>query len=157
MRKLLYIVCAMALSLLACSPDVNEDAAFCAIDAGGWVYGDTLYFEPELSDSVADALVAVSVRHNSGYIFSNLWLEITAPPADGDSVPEVDTVNIVLADAYGKWLGHGSGVSRVVLDTLPRRYVVRRGSPLAIRHIMRVDTVENLEQIGVVFINDTAQ
>lgn len=157
MRHLLAAVAAFALLCAACHPEVTEDAEFHSIGAHGWAYGDTLEFESEFSDSIVSARLAVAVRHSSAYIFENLWLEVSVPPVAGDTVGITDTVNVRLADSYGRWLGRGSGVTYVRVDTLPGRYIVRRGAPVRVRHIMRVDTVEYLEQIGLVFINDTAK
>lgn len=153
MRHILAAIAALAVLCAACRLEITEDADFHSVDPAGWAYGDTLEFEPELSDSIADAHLAVAVRHSSAYIFENLWLEVSLPPAPGDSVGVTDTVNVRLADPYGRWLGRGSGVTYVCVDTLPGSYRVRRGSPVRIRHIMRVDTVQYLEQIGLIFIN----
>lgn len=159
MRRMTPLIVAASCAVLAAACDSSryEDADFRTIPAGGWAYGDTLSFEPGLEDSVVNGRLAVSVRHTSAYIFENLWLEVTVPAAGCDTAERVDTVNVRLADTYGKWLGRGSGVSYVRTDTLPVRYVIQRGHPVTVRHIMRVDTVADLEQIGVVFINDTVK
>lgn len=141
-----------AIAMWACSAHPGEDADFHGLSDKGWAYGDTLLFTPELADSISRGRVAVVVRHSSAYIFGNLWLEMTMPPAPGDTVPTVDTINVTLADDYGKWLGRGSGVSYVKIDTLPGSYVIERDKPVAIRHIMRVDTVADIEQVGIIFI-----
>ncbi len=148
MRSLLAAV-TMAAALGACTSMSTEDAAFQSVPSTGWAYGDTVVFRPEVEDSVAEGKLAVMVRHTSAYIFSNLWLEVTTP---GDSVPVVDTVNIELADMYGRWLGRGSGVSFVKVDTLPELRTLGVDKPVKVRHIMRVDTLADLEQIGVIFV-----
>lgn len=146
------IAAVMMFGIIACRPEITEDSEFHAVPARGWAYGDTLTFEPGLSDSIVEGRLAVAVRHSSAYIFGNLWIEVTIPPAPGDSVAEVDTFNVVLADDYGKWLGRGSGVSFVKVDTLPGRHAIERGRNVAVRHIMRVDTVTDIEQVGIIFL-----
>lgn len=145
----LFAAAVLTVALGACTSMSVEDAAFESIPVGGWAYGDTVSFQPEVEDSVSQGRLAVMVRHTSAYIFSNLWLEVTTP---GDSLPVVDTVNIELADMYGRWLGRGSGVSFVKVDTLPGLKTLGREMPVKIRHIMRVDTVADLEQVGVIFV-----
>lgn len=155
MRTIINVISAIIITSVAitsCHSEIDEDSAFCSIPAQGWAYGDTLSFEPELSESIAEGHIAVMVRHSSSYVFGNLWLELTVPPAPGDSVPEVDTINVILANDYGKWLGRGSGVSYVKVDTISGLHIIKHGSPVTLRHIMRVDTVEGLEQIGVIFL-----
>lgn len=148
MRSLLAAVL-IAVVLGACSSMSIEDAAFESIPVTGWAYGDTVSLQPDIEDSVSHGKLAVMVRHTSAYIFSNLWLEVTTP---GDSLPEVDTVNIELADMYGRWLGRGSGVSFVKVDTLQGLKTLSVDKPVKVRHIMRVDTLSDLEQIGVIFV-----
>ena len=148
MRSLLAAV-GLTAALAACTSMSIEDAAFESVLVDGWAYGDTVTLQPEVEDSLSQGRLAVMVRHTSAYIFSNLWLEVTTA---GDSVPVVDTVNIELADMYGRWLGRGSGVSFVKVDTLPGLKTLGSEIPGKIRHIMRVDTVADLEQIGVIFV-----
>ncbi len=153
MKYLLTLVAAFALLCVGCQSEVSDVADFRSIDSAGWAYGDTLEFVPELSDSLVDTRLVVAVRHSSAYLYENLWLEVSLPPQPGDSIGIADTVNVLLADSYGRWLGRGSGVSYVKLDTLSSYYHVLRGDTIRIRHIMRADKVQNLEQIGIVFLN----
>lgn len=147
------IICAAALSAFSCgSCNDAGDAGFADIPAAGWAYGDTLRFTPDPVDSVVPGHLAVAVRHTGSYLYSNLWLEITSP-VPGDTVLRVDTVNVPLADDFGRWYGRGYGVSFVTVDTLPSSYVFERGSDVTVRHIMRKDTVAGLEQIGLLFLS----
>lgn len=131
-----------------------ESAAFRSLPAEGWVYGDELEFVPvpEPEKTHGDARVAVAVRHTNGYLYSNLWLELSTPLAGYPDSMRVDTVNIPLADVYGKWYGRGLGVTFVTTDTLPGLYHYDIDRPARLRHVMRVDTVADLEQIGLIYI-----
>lgn len=131
-----------------------ENAAFVSVPADGWAYGDAFEFTPvpEPAAKSGDARIAVAVRHTNGYLYSNLWLELATPlAADVDSM-RLDTVNIELADVYGKWHGRGLGVSYVTVDTLPGLYRYDVDHPARIRHIMRVDTLADVEQVGLIYI-----
>lgn len=158
MRSILAlpVVAVFALSLLSCGapPGVDRGGDFADLPAEGWAYGDTLAFEPSPApDScLSDARVAVAVRHTSGYLYSNLWLEVSTPLAEGDSML-ADTVSVELADEYGKWHGRGVGVSFVVTDTLPGRRIYRPGRPAYVRHVMRVDTLADIEQVGLIYFD----
>lgn len=143
---------AVVVAVTACSGADDTGADFRAVSTDGWAYGDPLSFTPDMPDSVATGSLAVAIRHTSAYIFSNLWLEITVPPAPDDSLQRVDTVNVTVADDFGSWLGRGAGVSYMKVDTLPGSYTLTRGCPISVRHIMRVDTVCDLEQVGIIFI-----
>lgn len=104
-----------------------------------------------LRDSVATGgTLLLALRHTDGYEYSNVWLELSYP--DSDTTVHADTLNIVLADAYGRWRGHGTGPSLQVTDTIARDFTIRRGEHLRLRHIMRMDTLTNIEQVGIVFL-----
>lgn len=156
MRLCRGLIAASLLSLWACAPEIDSDASFSNIPASGWAYGDTLVFEPQLGDTVDCEAVAIAVRHSAAYVYSNLWLEVTLPPTAGDSLPAVDTVNVVVADDYGRWLGRGSGVSYLMVDTIASERIITRDKPIMVRHIMRVDTVKDIEQIGIIFYKNGA-
>lgn len=152
MRLLSRLVpCIMAVAAWGCLPGENDYSGFASIDSGGWAYGDTVELVPELGDSAAVGRIAIAVRHTNGYAYRNLWLEVTTPL--GDTVL-ADTLNVVLADRYGKWYGRGVGVSYMASDTLPGRFCLTRGRAVGLRHIMRADTLHEIEQIGLVFIPD---
>lgn len=60
-------------------------------------------------------------------------------------------MNVRLADIYGRWFGHGLGTSYQITDTLPGRVELCRGTRVVLRHLMRVDTLSGIEQVGVSF------
>ena len=132
--------------------DDNYFSAFHTFRDTNWDYADTLHFRVDtIRDSISHSgRFLVSVRHTHGYGYSNLWLELSTPLTD--STRRADTLNLRLADDYGRWLGSGMGTSMMVIDTLPGRYDLRRGSDITLRHIMRTDTLDAIEQVGVVFI-----
>ncbi len=153
MKRLLpALILGAAAALAGCSQPEGSYAAFSALPGSSWPYPDTLLIEPSLPDSVAVGRLAVAVRHTNGYEYRNLWLEISTPMLD---TLVTDTVNIGLADDYGRWYGRGIGVSYVTTDTLPGSYCLTRGSAVRVRHIMRVDTLRDIEQIGLIFIPET--
>ena len=132
--------------------DDNRFSDFADIPAGGWLYTSPIDFEPDtLRDStVAEGMLLVSVRHGQEYLYRNLWLEVSY--ADSDSTRRADTLNIELADAFGRWHGRGMGLSHEVLDTVPGNFPLAMHRPVRLRHIMRTDTLPGLERVGVVFI-----
>ncbi len=150
MRRLLYsLIPVIAAAVWSCEYQSPDYSAFADIDPRGWLYGDTVVLRPGLPDSISSGRLAVTLRHTDAYDFSNLWVEITVPYAD---TVQVDTLDIRLADVYGRWYGRGVGVSYLTADTLPGRYTITTADSINIRHIMRVDTLTEIEQIGLIFI-----
>ena len=142
------ILIAIAVFLLssACT-GWNEAGEYHPVDVSGWEYGDTLRFNIESADSVMHGDLAVVVRHTASYPYSNIWLEINYPQAD--SIVS-DSINIVLADDYGNWLGRGAGLSFQRVDTVLRDITITTPATVSVRHIMRVDKLSDIEQLGVI-------
>ncbi|MDE7152842.1 MAG: gliding motility lipoprotein GldH [Muribaculaceae bacterium] len=136
--------------MLACCRDENRFSSYQHISLDdGWSYGDTLTFIPIHADSIAKGDCRVIVRHSNDYPYANLWLEVSYTAADGSE--KRDTVNMILADTYGHWQGQRLGLHyqhRVkALENV--EHVI--GTPLRIRHIMRVDTVREIDLVGIEF------
>lgn len=137
----------LALLLWACGDRHREYAGFTELPAEGWAYGDTLVFYPEVADSIAVGALSVTVGHNTRYRWSNLWLEVSYPAGKG---VVRDTLEMVLADDYGHWLGTGAS-SYLLTQALPKRHRISRGTPVAVRHVMRTDTLRDIERVGLSF------
>lgn len=68
---------------------------------------NVLKFEVPISDTSSACNMYFNIRNASGYSFSNLFLFVTVHSPKG--MQERDTVEIILADERGKWLGEGLG------------------------------------------------
>lgn len=145
MNKLLTIILTI-LCLGACAPKHNDYSRFENIDSRGWAYGDTITISPLGLDSVAQRQLALAIRHNNRYEFRNLWLEVTY--GNGSHMLR-DTFNLDLADIYGRWHGKGLGPSYQYEITIAPRTNLSDSSRVYIRHVMRVDTLRGIEQIGI--------
>lgn len=161
MRVLIKLIAAVVLvcTTVACgregqrgNGDDNYFSAFHSFRTTTWPYADTLAMPVDtLRDSIASGPLALSLRHTNGYNWANLWLEVSLRR---DSVLEADTFNIPLADVAGNWYGHGTGPSRQLTFPLYDEVELRRGDTIFLRHIMRVDNLEDIEQIGIIFYGE---
>lgn len=148
MRKILYILAIFALA--ACSS--REGSMFHNVGPKGWAYADTCEYRilehaaDTVQPTVAD--VAIAIRHTNTYEYANIWLELTY--STGGKL-RVDTFNIKLADDFGHWLGKGVGVGYQLVNTVLHNMPLDTVAPLTMRHIMRADTLEGIEQVGIIF------
>lgn len=152
MRYLLISLVALAATLVtACSGDPGRWQSF---DEQGWRYGDTLTFEGDWADLDS---VYINIYHTDSYRYSNLWIEMSYATSHGASASDstftdsvvADTFNIMLADPAGRWRGHGNGLTYNLSTAVHPSHPVVKGAPLHLRHIMRVDTLLDIDKIGL--------
>lgn len=154
MTRLVYILIAIAalwVAVASCEGGERDYSRWTDLPARGWAYGDTVTLIPvdtslHDNDSLVHRMLRLGLSHSNDYPFSNLWLEVTY---HGEDRGYRDTVNVALADVYGRWLGSGFGANyqhEVVLNPNADIDLTR---PVSVRHIMRVDTLRGLNRIGV--------
>ena len=80
-----------------------------SVPASGWLAESPVCMAVPVSDTLGVYNVALRLRHTDDYPYSNLWLFVTTVAPDNTAT--VDTVNIRLADEYGRWFGSGIGAS----------------------------------------------
>jgi gliding motility-associated lipoprotein GldH len=73
------------------------------INDGNWKVSEVKKFEINILDTTSVMDVFVNVRHTSSYSYSNLWMFVNTIYPDGTK--EKDTLQCVVAQASGKWLG----------------------------------------------------
>lgn len=147
MRKILLFIL-ITLCLEACTSGHNDYSDFKNIEQYGWVYGDTLNFKFD-ADNIVDGSLKLALRHNNSYEYSNLWLEVSHKI---DSVTvDCDTINIELADIYGRWKGNGIGASYQTDVIVNSHFAINGIDSVQVRHIMRCDTLEGIVQVGLIF------
>jgi gliding motility-associated lipoprotein GldH len=114
-----------------------------------WNRNNVISFKIPISDTLSPHNVYLNIRQNGQYDKSNLYLFINIISPKGDKIR--DTVNCILADTKGKWLG--SGLGDLYSNQLMYKHNI--GFPHAgyytfeIEQAMRVDNLKNVEDIGV--------
>lgn len=150
--RLNILLCCLMLLLAAVSCGSGGGASdrfsrFEALPENGWAYGDSVTFSTSGLDSVGYGKISVALRHNDRFLYQNLWLEVSYNDVNGCRV--CDSVNIVLADSHGRWVGKGIGSDYQCEVELPRQAFIPDSALISVRHIMRVDTLRGVDYIGV--------
>jgi gliding motility-associated lipoprotein GldH len=73
-----------------------------------WDYNFKPVFKFDITDTMAAYQAYFIIRHTQAYPFNNIWMLINIK-APGDTLVKKERVNIVLAEANGKWMGRGMG------------------------------------------------
>ncbi|UCG28683.1 MAG: gliding motility lipoprotein GldH [Bacteroidales bacterium] len=72
-----------------------------------WKWDNVLNFNVEIADTVNPHNIFVNIRNGGQYQYSNLYLFIKTISPSGQWIR--DTVECILADEKGRWLGNGLG------------------------------------------------
>lgn len=153
MNKPHLTVCALTLAAVAaatmsgCSDKHPDFSEFKELPSAGWAYGDTVSITAAGLDSTEVRSLYASVRHSGDYLYRNLWLEVSYTGADKRL--RIDTVELELADIYGRWLGNGFGPSYQMEVPVSPAAPIADSTRVKVRHIMRVDTLHGVQQVGI--------
>jgi gliding motility-associated lipoprotein GldH len=136
------------MSLLACDPRKVTDE-YHTIRNSSWNVDSVQHFSFFILQKEQNHNIYLNIRNDRSYGFSNLWLFVTIVSPTGKS--RTDTVQAVLADPAGKWLGKGfSGVydnrliyRRNVYFPDPGPYTIH------LQHGMRPNDLKGITDIGI--------
>lgn len=106
MKNIVLFSLSVILILHSCDPDRVYDKNI-KIPDGVWYRDNTVRFELLIEDTIGSYNLYVNVRNTSLYPMSNLYLFVTTTAPSGHSI--MDTVEVILANDKGKWLGSGLG------------------------------------------------
>jgi gliding motility-associated lipoprotein GldH len=84
-----------------------------------WKSDQIIRFDVKLEDTVNSHKFYLNVRHTTDYRYANIFLFINTTFPDGSEAR--DTVECILADPSGKWLGKG------ISDIRDNQVLLRRG------------------------------
>ena len=119
------------------------------IEGGAWDVKDVKTFEMTMEDTASLCNIFLNVRHRGDYEYSNLYLFITTKRPDGKM--SIDTVECMLQDNEGKWLGNGIG------DLFDNRLFFRTGVRFPVKgkyqfifeQAMRVKELPHITDVGM--------
>ena len=94
------------LILNSCDPDRVYEKNI-RIPDGIWYKDNIVQFELQIEDTISSHNLYINVRNTSLYPMSNLYVFVTTTAPSGHSIR--DTIDVILADDKGKWLGSGLG------------------------------------------------
>lgn len=119
------------------------------IQDDGWHTDYTALFELEVTDTISLFDFYINLRNTVDYKYSNFYLFLNTALPDGMTAR--DTIELILAQRSGRWLGKGFGKYR------DNQILVRRGLqfPLAgnyvfeIEHAMRDTLLTGIGSVGI--------
>jgi gliding motility-associated lipoprotein GldH len=113
-----------------------------------WSKDKEYYFTYEIADNTVPYRLSLEIRNNNLYPYQNLWLFCLEEQPVGPV--RRDTVECMLADDYGRWLG--SGISIYHSTKVLRTHYLFPGIgqyTFSVRQGMRDMNLKGVEEIGL--------
>lgn len=146
-RFIFFVIITLALSFFSCNRGVVYHE-YASIDDAGW-HKDTIYhFEMLIEDSLSINDFFITIRNNTDYPYSNLYLFVTTEFPNGHTTR--DTIECILAGKDGRWLGSGSGRIRENKIMLQKslRFPLKGMYDIYLEQAMRKTILPGIEDIG---------
>ena len=120
------------------------------IEDAKWYKDEIAHFEVEINDSLGSQNFILNLRNNTDYRYSNLFIFMTTYFPNGNVTR--DTIECVLADQTGRWLGKGwSNIKEnEILLKSDLRFPLTGKYEFYIQQAMRQDTLEGIESVGLI-------
>ncbi|MBN1599723.1 MAG: gliding motility lipoprotein GldH [Bacteroidales bacterium] len=111
---------------------------------------DTKYdFNFTISDTTLSYDLLIHFRNSKHYMYSNVWLFIQTTSPSG--TVQRDTLEIILANQAGRWMGQGIGDVNAIL--VPYKvnvlFPIRGIYNISLQHAMREEKLEHVLDIGL--------
>ncbi len=115
----------------------------------GWKTDNILKFDVDIKDASTPTNFYVNVRNADGYPYSNIYLFLKTKFPNGKM--SNDTLECILADEKGKWLGNGLGdiYDNQILFKKNVRFPLAGKYTFEIQHGMRADIVPLIMDVGL--------
>jgi len=119
------------------------------IPEAGWDMNYSAKFDVDVTDTTALWDFYVLIRHNTDYSYSNLYTFVTTT-MPGDSITR-DTIEFILADPEGKWIGDGNGFYRSDEVLISRKFVFPKAGlySFEFQQAMRDTVLSGITDIGI--------
>ena len=145
MKKVILLTLISGL-LIACQQgDVFSE--FQSLPAQGWSADSVMVFSPNITDTMGDYQMQVTVRHTDRYPYQNLWLFVNVKK--DSMVLRCDTIESFMANERGEWYGSGMKIYELPLLYLEHITLSEGEYEVTIQQGMREDILRGITDVGV--------
>lgn len=118
------------------------------VDGNVWQSDDIKVFEFDVQDTLSALDLFVNIRTTTDYPYSNLYIFLYSHYPDGYT--DKDTLEFILAENNGKWLGESSGtvVENQILISRGGRFTTSGKYTFKIQHAMREEALSEIIDVG---------
>ena len=143
----------MAVIVVSCNTKTVFDQNV-ELSSKGWYKDTAVSFNVNISDSLTNYVFGLNIRNTTDYRYSNLYIFLITEFPNGNV--SHDTIECILANKEGKWLGKGWGnikENQIVLKS-GLRFPLTGKYKFLIQHAMRVDTLMGISDVGLSLITE---
>lgn len=134
-------------ALLSCDKNLIYEH-FQKVDEQAWNYKDVLQFSISVQKKES-VLFSVALRNTSDFQNANIWLFLSIESPSGKV--QQDTLNCLLANDYGYWLGSGFSGLYLTEHSLDKLIDFDEQGDWNVRvtHGMREDSIQGISEVGL--------
>ncbi|MCF8366077.1 MAG: gliding motility lipoprotein GldH [Bacteroidales bacterium] len=152
MKKLSYKRAALflltGLTLASCDPSKMYDHSQKVPDSG-WYTDSAVQFSLHMTDTLQAYNFYITVRNNDDYPYRNLYLFFNTSLPNRNITR--DTIELILADTDGRWIGKGFGALRdnKILIRRNLMFPLKGVYQFGIEQAMREDCLLGITDVGI--------
>lgn len=119
-----------------------------------WYKDNAVAFNVLINDSTKTYNFNLNIRNSTNYRYSNLYVFLITELPNGNV--SRDTIECILADNEGRWLGKGWGNLKEndILLKAGLMFPLKGNYKFLLQHAMRVDTLSGINNIGLSIIKE---
>jgi len=124
------------------------------IPTQGWDKNNAAVLSFSIDDSLSNFNFELNIRNTTNYRYSNLYIFLITEFPNGNV--SRDTIECILANKQGKWLGKGWGDIKENHITLKSglRFPLTGNYRFSIQQAMRVDTLMGIHDVGLSLVKE---
>jgi len=148
MKIILILMVCLAAFLTSCDKGRVIDDNI-ALSAQGWDKTYKADFEVSIDDTASNYRFFVNIRNTVDYRYSNLYIFLNTRFPNGNITR--DTIECLLADPSGKWLGRGISKMKEnqILLNASLRFPLKGVYRFEIEQAMREESLKGISDIGI--------
>lgn len=145
LAKILFVF-VLGLTVISCDSNRIYEENF-AVDDEGWKAEDVKTFQFDIEDTLSALNLFINLRTSTDYKYSNIYVFLYSEYPDGYS--DKDTLEFILAEPDGRWLGESSGTvveNKVLISQ--GRFTHKGTYTFKLEHAMRDEVLAEVIDVG---------
>jgi gliding motility-associated lipoprotein GldH len=146
-HKTIYILIITFITISCSKPPLIDKSM--NVNESAWNVKDKFNADIIVDDTLSSFNFFINIRNTTDYKFSNFFLFIRTKFPNGQKA--IDTLECLITDGEGKWLGKGNGKIKDNKILLKQHAIFpMKGSyQFEIEHAMREDNISGIKSIGL--------